>query len=164
MKVFDDFVAVKYKNKVSVSERVCDYNTPSGLFAQHYFSKALHFRQYLTIALASWNANASSGHCWAKEKEKDAVQQGRFKSDGDADAATAIKSASQQGIPKAAEMRDGERIYFEGYFYKKMDGKLFRKPANERERLKEISFQMQTQSTIGEEFKKVASLEAAIEI
>jgi hypothetical protein len=54
--VFDDYVAVVYKDNVELSPRPFDFNTPLGLFAQHYFYKHKHARQYAQVAVSSWAA------------------------------------------------------------------------------------------------------------
>jgi len=54
--VFDDYVAVVYKDNVELSPRPFDFNTPLGLFAQHYFYKQKHARQYAQVAVSSWAA------------------------------------------------------------------------------------------------------------
>mmetsp|Transcript_62562 Transcript_62562/g.117661 ORF Transcript_62562/g.117661 Transcript_62562/m.117661 type:complete len:560 (-) Transcript_62562:210-1889(-) len=53
-RVFDDYVADVYAKEVAVSSRALDYNTPAGLFAQHYFYKEAHQGQYLSVAAGIW--------------------------------------------------------------------------------------------------------------
>jgi len=54
-RVFDDYVAVRYSDHVSLSPRPFDFNTPIGVFAQHYFQKEQHRKQYASIAISSWS-------------------------------------------------------------------------------------------------------------
>jgi len=53
-KVFDDYVATVYAKEVAVSSREPDYNTPAGLFAQHYWAKVCACTQSVFVNLGTW--------------------------------------------------------------------------------------------------------------
>jgi hypothetical protein len=61
----DDYLALRYSAEITVSDQPGDYNTPAGLFAQHYFGKGKHARQFLTVAAAVWT-NSTTTRCQAR--------------------------------------------------------------------------------------------------
>mmetsp|Transcript_83076 Transcript_83076/g.166234 ORF Transcript_83076/g.166234 Transcript_83076/m.166234 type:complete len:523 (+) Transcript_83076:65-1633(+) len=101
-RVFDDYVATVYAKEVAVSSREPDYNTPAGLFAQHYWAKEAHKRQYFSVAMSTYASSPSVSSCLAENITKEGSE--KPKSSENEHTATTEKEAKKKLARDAKKM------------------------------------------------------------